>query len=302
MSGTISFGQLEDVAVREAWTHEALGFTPWLAANLDRLGEALGMKLEHVGSEVAVTRFAADIRARNVTDGTTVLIENQLEVSDHGHLGQILTYLAGLEAHTVIWVAPRFHEAHLSAIRWLNQHTTADFSFFAVKLRVVRIGESPFAPLFDVLERPNDWEKRLQESAQGAELGPVGERRLAFWKAFCERAPEEAANGKPQATIQRWAAITGTDFVLSRFIADRYVGLCVRGPRGAGVAQVAEQLSPFADTLAGRFGVSFDSGADYLFMKTIAGSYFDPAERDRLISWLSTETDRYKKALVDTLA
>lgn len=301
MSEAIIFGRLQDVAVREAWTHEALGFTPWLAQNLDRLGEALGLKLEHTGSEVAVTRFAADILARNLTDGSAVLIENQLEVSDHSHLGQILTYLAGLEARTVIWVAPRFHEAHLSAIRWLNQHTPADFSFFAVKLRVVRIGESPFAPLFDILERPNDWEKRLQESAQGAELGPVGERRLAFWKAFCEQVPNETANGKPQATIQRWAQIAGTDFVLSRFIADRYVGLCVRGPRGTAVAQVAEQLGPFADALAERFDVPFDPGADYLFMKTIPGSYSDPGERDRLIGWLAVETERYSKALIDAL-
>lgn len=302
MSGAVEFGRLQDVMVRQAWTHEALSFTPWLAENLDRLGEALGVKLEHVESEVAVTRFAADILARNVTDGTNVLIENQLEVSDHGHLGQILTYLAGLDAHTVVWVAPEFREAHLSAIRWLNQHTGAEFAFFAVKLRVVRIGASPLAPLFDVLERPNDWEKRLQETVrQSSERSPVGDRRHAFWSAYCSQIPIEAARGKPNAAFYRWAPVGDTGLFLSRFLADRYVGLCIRGPRGTPAAEVAEQLTSVSETLATRLGVSFDAGADYLFIKTIPGSYIEPAERDRLIAWLAAETERYAAALIDIL-
>ena len=101
--------------------------------------------------------------ANNPVDGSRVLIENQLESTDHTHLGQILTYLAGLEAQTVIWAAREFREPHLSAIRWLNTHTTDEFAFFAVKVRVVRIGDAPslVAPLFEVLERPNDWDRRV---------------------------------------------------------------------------------------------------------------------------------------------
>ncbi len=301
MSGIVTFGRLQDVAVREAWTHEALGFTPWLAQNLDRLGEALGLKLEHVASEVAVTRFAADILARNVVDGSAVLVENQLEVSDHGHLGQILTYLAGLDARTVVWVAPDFREAHLSAIRWLNQHTAIDFAFFAVRLRVVRIGDSPMAPLFDVLERPNDWEKRLQETAQSAGRGPSGERRLAFWSAYCGRVPGEARHGRPNAAIQRWAPVEGTDLVLSRFLAESYVGICVRGPRGTAAATIAERLGPLAHRLSARLDTPFHPGSDYLFSKSVSGSYADPAQHDRLIAWLAAETDRYAAALIDIL-
>jgi len=297
MSESITFGHLQDVAVREAWTHEALGFTPWLAGNLDRLGEALGLRLEHVASEVAVTRFAADILAHTVPDGRAVLIENQLEVSDHGHLGQILTYLAGLDARIVVWVAPDFREAHLSAIRWLNQHTSVEFAFFAVRLRVVRIGNSPLAPLFDVLERPNDWEKRLQETALGAERGPAGERRLAFWTAYCDRIPDEARNGRPNAAIQRWASVEGTGLVLSRYLAESYVGICVRGPRGTAAASIAERLHPFADALAIRLDCPFDPGSDYLFSKSASGSLAIPAEHDRLIAWLAAETERYTAAL-----
>lgn len=100
------FGRLEEVEPRSAWTHEASNFTPWLAENLDRLSEALGIILELDDVEVPVGRYAADILARNAQDGTAVLIENQLEFSDHGHLGQILTYLTGLAAKTIVWGRP----------------------------------------------------------------------------------------------------------------------------------------------------------------------------------------------------
>ena len=157
---------LENVALREAWDHEALSFTPWLAENLDKLGSEIGLRLELEGREVAVDEFSADILARNPMDDSLVLIENQLEVANHTHLGQVLTYLAGLDANVVIWVAAEFRDAHLSAINWLNEHTVEPFAFFAVRVSVVRIGDSPLAPIFEVLARPNEWERRLQTIAQ----------------------------------------------------------------------------------------------------------------------------------------
>jgi hypothetical protein len=147
----IRFDRLVDLPLREAWKHEAHEFTPWLAQNIDHLSEAIGVPLELTGTEVAVETFSADILARNPMNDSIVLIENQLEMTDHTHLGQIMTYVAGLEAQTVIWIAPSFREPHLSAIRWLNEHTADGFAFFAIKARVVRIGDSPFAPIFEVV-------------------------------------------------------------------------------------------------------------------------------------------------------
>ncbi|MCC5967554.1 MAG: hypothetical protein JJU24_15605 [Natronohydrobacter sp.] len=158
----IRFDRLTDLPLRDAWRHEALDFTPWLAQNIDHLSDAIGMPLELTGTEVAVESFSADILARNPMDDSVVLIENQLETTDHTHLGQIMTYLAGLEAQTVIWIAPSFRSPHLSAIRWLNEHTSDGFSFFAVKARVVRIGDSPFAPIFEVVEKPDHWQRKLK--------------------------------------------------------------------------------------------------------------------------------------------
>ena len=165
----MEFSELKDVPLREAWPHEANDFTPWLADNLHRLSQAIGVDLELEGTEVSVEGFSADILARIPSDNSMVVIENQLENTDHTHLGQVLTYLAGLEAQTVIWIAREFQGPHLSAIRWLNSHTVDPFAFFAVKVRAVRIGDAPapVAPLFEVLERPNDW-------------GPPGQRRRRY--------------------------------------------------------------------------------------------------------------------------
>ena len=103
-----SISELLEVNVREAWAHEAHNFTPWLAENISGLEKAIGLPLELEGQEVSVESFSADILARNPMDDTRVLIENQLEGSDHTHLGQIMTYLAGLEAKTVVWIATSF--------------------------------------------------------------------------------------------------------------------------------------------------------------------------------------------------
>ena len=124
---TANLGTLQRVDVRQAWPHEAQDFTPWLAKNLGVLADELGVALEMEDTEKAVGlyRYRADIVARVPHDGTLVLIENQLEEANLEHLGQVLAYLAGLEAQIIVWVATSFHDLHLAAIRWLNEHTAA---------------------------------------------------------------------------------------------------------------------------------------------------------------------------------
>ncbi len=195
----VQFGRLQDLPLREAWKHEAHEFTPWLADNIDHLAESIGIPLELTGTEVAVDSFSADILARNPMDDSVVLIENQLEQTDHTHLGQIMTYLAGLEAQTVVWVAPTFREAHLSAIRWLNEHTSDGFSFFAVKARVVRIGDSPFAPIFEVVEKPDEWTRKLKSEkteTKGSDLRDFRRDYFAKLSARLQNWPSEMRNSR----------------------------------------------------------------------------------------------------------
>ena len=195
-----SSARLTDCGLREAWEHEAHEFTPWLAENIDYLSEVLGLELEPPETEVAVERFSADIVANEAGTGDRVLIENQLENSDHNHLGQILTYLAGLEAKRVVWIARDFQEAHRSAIRWLNDNTGDDFAFFAVRLRVVRIGDSPLAPVFEVVEEPNAWERRLGRTVNEAEAERT-RLRAEFWSRYLEKNPGKF---KPGSSLNVW--------------------------------------------------------------------------------------------------
>ena len=183
------FGWLTDANLRTAWPHEAHNFTPWLAGNLERLSEAIGIPLEAESSEVRVGEFAADILATG-PEGQSVLIENQLESSDHSHFGQIMTYLAGLDAQVVVWIARDFAEPHLSAIQWLNRHTDDEFAFFAVKLRVVRIADSPLSPIFEVIAKPNNWERQVRRESSGSRAENVKSYR-EFWTHYARRYPSD---------------------------------------------------------------------------------------------------------------
>ncbi len=300
MTQSPDFGRLETVPVRSAWGHEASHFTPWLAANLDRLGDALGIPLEHVETEAPVTTFSADIVARNSVDGSNVLIENQLEDSDHGHLGQIMTYLAGLSAETVVWVAPKFREAHLSAIKWLNENTTEPFSFFAVEVRVVRIGDSPIAPVFDVLERPNAWERSVQERARESRpRGSFKESRIAFWTHFLARFPSEQVYGPANGVGSRWRSPTSRGLVVAQYIAQGRVGVFVRGDWGVSSEETTRELEPYRDRLEQALGESIDGR--YPLIKRLPIDTNDPANWDQMSDWLHKEADRYVATLEEVM-
>ena len=286
-----NFASLVDVPLRDAWAHEALRFTPWLAANLDRLSPVIGIPLELAGTEMRVGTFNADILARNAADDSVVLIENQLEGSDHTHLGQIMTYLAGLEAQTMVWIAPSFREEHLSAIRWLNEHTVDPFAFFAVRVRVVRIAESPFAPLFEVIERPNTWDRQVSEKKRVVEAGrsEIGQHRLAFWTHFCTRHPDY---GNAGAASSRWVALPGTDILLVLYLSRNGVGVFIRPPRGGSPEELELFVRPNLDRLVAELGANWEIDL---------GSRLnvDPYNRenwDQMADWLLDRTKAYHAA------
>jgi hypothetical protein len=163
-TSVVQLGQLEMVDLRKAWPDEAANFTPWLAEaqNLALPGESLGMELELASVEQMVGTFKADILARDAETRNWVLIENQLTKTDHSHLGQIVTYAAGLDAKTIVWIAEVFRDEHLAAIEFLNRATGDEYSFFAVEIELFKIGGSAPAPRFSVAAKPNTWNKQGQ--------------------------------------------------------------------------------------------------------------------------------------------
>ncbi len=154
-------GKIKKLSARETFTHEAHVFTPWLAENLDLLGDEIGIPLTLLGTEVAVGAFSLDIHAQD-PDGRSVVIENQFEKTDHDHLGKSLVYAAGLNASVIVWIAEHFRDEHRQVVDWLNENIGEGISFFAVAVSTIQIDESAPAPLFDVVCRPNDFQKQVR--------------------------------------------------------------------------------------------------------------------------------------------
>ncbi len=183
----VNLGRIVNVDVKDVWSHEAQDFTPWLAANLDILGEELGLDLELDDIEVPVGGFSLDILARDANNNhAAVAIENQIAGTDHTHLGQLLTYAAGTEAGTVIWVATNFRDEHRAALDWLNQHTDEDTNFFGVEISAIRIGDSSPAPLFRLASVPNSWSKQVKSTPKNG-MTERQQRYAQFWKPLLEQ-------------------------------------------------------------------------------------------------------------------
>ena len=289
-------GNLEQVDLRQAWPHEARSFTPWLSENIEMLSSVIGIPLELEGQEVAVEQFSADILARNPRDDSRVLIENQLEQSDHGHIGQIMTYLAGLDVNTVIWIAAGFKEPHLSAIRWLNDHTIEPFAFFAIKLSIVRIADSPMAPVFEVVVKPNTWERQLQSIAKETQSSSgVGEVRKKFWTYYLEKYPEEGQYGPANGSSNRWRPVIEAELVVSSYISKRSVGLFVRGLRGVDQKEVWNQIEPFTEELIRKTGGSITSDGSFHDFWRIDTS--NESNWDEMADWLYQKSRTYENAL-----
>lgn len=166
-----SLGRLALVPPREVWPHEAHNFTPWLLANADVLSDLLGMDLALEVAEHPVGGFSLDLLGRDTATGRVVIVENQLDTSDHTHLGQLLTYAAGTDPTTIVWVAPAFRAEHRAALDWMNTRTDENTRFFGVEIAVVRIGDSDPAPMFKLIAQPNDWEKTVRAATLSGE-GP----------------------------------------------------------------------------------------------------------------------------------
>ncbi|WP_370971234.1 DUF4268 domain-containing protein [Amycolatopsis sp. cg9] len=205
-------GRLERLAnPRDVWKHEAANFTPWLAENIDVLSDAIGLPLSVVGQEVLVGDFRVDIHATD-PDGRNVIIENQLESSDHSHLGQLLVYASGLEAATAIWITTRLREEHRSALVWLNERTDADVRAFGIEVGVVHIGTSVRAPVLDVVVKPNDWAKAAKETSK-AVVSPKNQQRMAFFEdVFDLMAVSYPAIRAPKTQTASWCSFASGPF------------------------------------------------------------------------------------------
>ena len=180
---TIHLGRLKKVDLREFFKDEARDFTPWLAEeeNLELLGETLGLEIELEDTEVRIGRFSADIVGVDRSSNRNIIIENQLEKTNHDHLGKIITYSGGKDAGIVIWICEKIQQEHRKGLDWLNEISTEDYSFFGIEMELWRIGESEPAPKFNIVASPNEWSKSVKASTSTRGLTDTKVLQREFW-------------------------------------------------------------------------------------------------------------------------
>lgn len=180
-------GKLEKIPLRHGWSHEALNFTNWLAKpeNLELLSNEIGIDIVLTQTEASVGKFNVDILAEEENRERKIIIENQLEATDHDHLGKIVTYAAGHDAEIVIWIVKEVRDEHKKAIDWLNDITNESINFFAIKIELWKIGNSDPAPKFNIISKPNNWAKALKKSnASSQKASELNMLQLEFWSSM----------------------------------------------------------------------------------------------------------------------
>ncbi len=206
----MKLGKLKEIDIRTVWAHEQYDFSKWLATeeNIKELGDVLNLSLTEIETEKFVGSYRCDIVCKDEITGKSVLIENQLEPTNHDHLGKIITYASGLDASVVVWVVASAREEHASAIEWLNKHTTSDVDFFLIEVHAYTIGDSAPAPMFKVIEQPNDFAKSVKSLANSGDLNESQVRRLEFWNMLNDALDQK---GKPfnkhKATTDHWYTV-----------------------------------------------------------------------------------------------
>jgi len=178
--------KLKKVDLRDVWGHEALDFTNWIAQqeNLDALSEEIGVDIKWIKTEANVGKYSVDILAEEEATGRKIIIENQLEDTNHDHLGKIITYASGYDAEIIIWIVRNVRDEHQKAIEWLNEHTDEKISFFLIKIEIWQIDGSNPAPKFEIMVSPNEWAKAIKASPSSGELTDTKLQQLEFWNKF----------------------------------------------------------------------------------------------------------------------
>jgi hypothetical protein len=195
-------GKIEIVDLRKVWKNEARDFTTWLASeeNIEQLNEITGLTLVNIKTEVNVGQFKCDIVCEDESSKSTVIIENQLEYTDHDHLGKLITYASGLSAKTIIWIVKETRPEHSSAIEWLNNVTNNEISFYLIQIEAIKIGNSDPAVNFKIIEEPNPYTK----SVNSKELNENETNKLEFWNLFNQVSEERKEFNKRKPAPQHW--------------------------------------------------------------------------------------------------
>lgn len=206
----MKLGKLKEVDIRSVWSHEQYDFSKWLATeeNIKELGDTLNLSLTDVETEKFVGNYRCDILCKDEITGKAVLIENQLEATNHDHLGKIITYASGLDASVVVWIVSSARDEHASAVEWLNKHTDDELAFFLIEVHAYKIGDSEPAPLFKIIEQPNDFAKSVKTISKNSDISDAEKNRLEFWNQLNDVLEQRNKPfNKRKATTDHWYSV-----------------------------------------------------------------------------------------------
>jgi hypothetical protein len=303
---SIELGKLKKVYVRDVWKHEATDFSAWLVKpeNLELLSEQIGIEIEPLGTEVPVGRFKIDILAKEPNTSEHIIIENQLESTDHDHLGKVITYAAGLDARYLIWIVREVLPEHLKAIEWLNEHLDDEIRCFLIKIEVWQIGDSKPAPRFEIVSVKNDWVASIKKTTVSSGLSPLQARQFDFWTEFSEFLQSKDPNlkhGKPAA--QHWMNCS-----MGNYLAHIAVTINTVKNRLATELYISDNKKFYAylreneDELISAFGSQLD-----WFEANIAAGFrvfnpvdevFNDSRKIEYFEWLYASILKFKKILI----
>lgn len=299
-----ALGKLEQVDLREVWKHEAVDFTQWLALpeNIDQLAEAIlgGGSLTVTGTEVNVGTYKADIMAVDSED-RVVVIENQLEQTNHDHLGKIITYAAGKQAEVMVWIVKDAREEHENAINWLNEHTDDHVHFFLIQIEAWRIGASAPAPRFNVIAKPNDWLKVVKQNTASGTVSDLKLQQQAFFEEVKELGQQSAPHVKSwqKAHPQHWYNIrigsSKAKVAITLNSQKQYVGVELYVSAGK---ETYFALEAKKEQIEAEFGMPLDwqelpTKTASRIIATKTGDFRDDLLRADLRSWAAATADRF---------
>ena len=300
--GTEASQDTEGVPVKQIWLNEASDFTPWLANNLPLLGEALNMELEIVQQEAASGRYYLDILADDAESSAAVVIENQLEWTNHGHLGQVLTYAGWHDAHTLIWVAPHFHEEHRAALEWLNRWTTDEIEVFGVELHTTEKGDSEANLEFVPVVFPESWSRAEDSKPVQVNLQSIQLRK--FFQPLVDVLREKGFTNKKTAAAVRYHPFPSGLPDISYYASIENDGRAwVYIPGGAANNPILDALreDKYKQKIENELNISSETRMSWLVPGSRSlgvyknGSLFDEEKHDEIRKWMFDNLIKFNK-------
>ncbi len=295
--------KLNKVELRDVWGHEAIDFTNWLAQkeSLDALSEEIGVDIKLIRTEASVGKFSVDILAEEEASGRKIIIENQLEDTNHDHLGKIITYASGYDAEIIIWIVKGVRDEHQKAIDWLNEHTDENIGFFLIKIELWQIEGSNPAPKFEIMVSPNEWAKAIKTSPSNGELTDTKLKQLEFWNKFKNYVRENNAqvrlqtprpqhwydvsmgssDGHVTLTINSRENLVGCEIYISR---NKELFNFLRERKEEIEKEIGEPIEWVDAAVASRIKIK----------KEVAG-VFDQAEAEKYFAWLYGKTVLFQR-------